>query len=387
MFSWRGQFSPELVERLLAANAARGGTVLDPFVGSGTTLHEAARQHLPSIGFDVNPAAIVMANAARFSNLTSAERDSELTQFLSWIDRLWPMPLLIGASGPQDASTASARHKLTRWLESIPLDSPASILVSNLIVQLDGELHRGHDDVPEATIWTRANELRKTIQALPFTTAQCIVAQGDARLLPLGAHTVDYVLTSPPYINVFNYHQHYRTASELMGWDVLRVARSEFGSNRKNRGNRFLTVVEYAIDMASALREMHRVLKPSGIASLVVGRESNVRGTSFANARIVTALATSGGWFRLDRRQERRFKNKFGEWIYEDVIHLSPRPSAHVQAVEVGRSIGFAALCAARTYVDAEARPDLERAIAGVGVVNGSPHYALPQLAEGPPSG
>ena len=47
---WAGQFSPQLVERLLAAYAPRNGVVLDPFVGSGTSLLEAARLDLRNLG-------------------------------------------------------------------------------------------------------------------------------------------------------------------------------------------------------------------------------------------------------------------------------------------------------------------------------------------------
>ena len=43
LLPWNGQFSPQLVEGLLRAHAHRGAMVLDPFVGGGTSLVEAAR--------------------------------------------------------------------------------------------------------------------------------------------------------------------------------------------------------------------------------------------------------------------------------------------------------------------------------------------------------
>ncbi|MEP9412025.1 MAG: hypothetical protein HRF42_11640 [Candidatus Brocadia sp.] len=62
----------------------------------------------------------------------------------------------------------------------------------------------------------------------------------DARL----AHerlrdSADLIITIPPYINVFNYHRNYRSIMDILGFDILKVAASEIGSNRKNRGNRF----------------------------------------------------------------------------------------------------------------------------------------------------
>lgn len=60
-FSWTGQFSPQLVEALLEIYAPDSGVVLDPFVGSGTLLAETARIHLAARGYDVNPAAVTLA--------------------------------------------------------------------------------------------------------------------------------------------------------------------------------------------------------------------------------------------------------------------------------------------------------------------------------------
>lgn len=46
LYPWRGQFSPSLVDLLLEAYACDSAVVLDPFVGSGTTLFESARHGL-----------------------------------------------------------------------------------------------------------------------------------------------------------------------------------------------------------------------------------------------------------------------------------------------------------------------------------------------------
>ena len=57
IFAWRGQFSPQLVESLLAEYCPPGSVVVDPFAGSGTVLCEAARRSLPAFGFEINPSA------------------------------------------------------------------------------------------------------------------------------------------------------------------------------------------------------------------------------------------------------------------------------------------------------------------------------------------
>ena len=64
---------------------------------------------------------------------------------------------------------------------------------------------------------------------------------------------VDLVITSPPYINVFNYHQNYRAILEVLGFDLLKVAESEIGQPAKNRANRFRTVVQYTLNFDQIL--------------------------------------------------------------------------------------------------------------------------------------
>lgn len=71
LFPWRGQFSPQLIEALLENYAADDTMVLDPFMGSGTTLFETSRKSLPCLGLDVNPAAVEIARTVHFANLPS----------------------------------------------------------------------------------------------------------------------------------------------------------------------------------------------------------------------------------------------------------------------------------------------------------------------------
>ena len=67
---------PELVRRLILAGCPPGGTVLDPFVGSGTTMVVAEELGCTGIGIDINPEYLAIAHAnilrAR-DNLTAKE--------------------------------------------------------------------------------------------------------------------------------------------------------------------------------------------------------------------------------------------------------------------------------------------------------------------------
>ncbi len=162
---------------------------------------------------------------------------------------------------------------------------------------------------------------------------------------------------------------------ELIGWDLLRVAKSEIGSNRKHRGNRFLTVVQYALDMLQSLREMRRLVRPNGRIIIVVGRESNMRGIPFHNYQILAALAVGGAGLRLALRQERKFLNRFGETIYEDLLHFVPDETAQAESNDFARQLAIYFLEEGIRHATGEVREDVLSAIHNAPLVQSSPLF------------
>ncbi len=187
------------------------------------------------------------------------------------------------------------------------IDGEAVKIFESLIILLDVDHHAISHDFIQA----KFTELVDIIEKFPNSEKPIIACLSDARSLPLPDKTIDFVVTSPPYINVFNYHQNYRKSAEILGWDILKIAKSEIGSNRANRSNRFYTVVQYCLDMADTLKELSRVTKDNARIVLVVGHESNVLGVPFYNADIIEKIAVKTGFFRKTLRQKREFKNKF----------------------------------------------------------------------------
>jgi hypothetical protein len=202
------------------------------------------------------------------------------------------------------------------------LSDRAKILFNALVILLD----LANNSITNAFVQGKFQSLARLVDALPFSEKPIKADLQDARSMPLQDGEVDFILTSPPYINVFNYHQNYRRSAEVLGWDLLRVARSEIGSNRANRGNRFYTVVQYCVDMATALYEISRVLTGQGRALFVVGHESRVLGVPFYNARLIERIAVESSLFAVALRQRREFVNRFGESIREDILNLVRMP-------------------------------------------------------------
>ncbi len=368
LFPWNGQFSPQLIEQLLQTYVKPQGLVLDPFLGSGTVLYEAGRFNLPAFGSEINPAAFKMADTYSLINVPAGRRHRIIEKVSDFLTDLTPeaFPLFTAAMPARNCPLDEA---LVSQAASIP-DQHARTLIEALIVLLD----LGNRPLDHRTLNATWDKVRTIAASLPYSEAPIQLANCDARALPLPPERVDCVITSPPYINVFNYHQQYRKSVESLGCDLLEVARSEIGSNRKHRSNRFLTVIQYCIDMVDVFAELRRVCKPDARIIIVVGRESNVRKTVFYNAEIVAGLAVRCAGFDFRSRQERVFQNRFGEMIYEDILHFLVRP-LDSRSLEKPGIIAKETLIAALGRAPAESESDLRLALDQVGDVAPSPIY------------
>ena len=163
---------------------------------------------------------------------------------------------------------------------------------------------------------------------------------------------------------------------ELLDREPLRIARSEIGSNRKHRGNRFLTVIQYALDMSECFVEMHRTLKPGATAIVVVGRESRVRGVRFLNGALLAEVATQCAGFAIAQWEARSFTNRFGVVIVEDVLTLTPAraPLLPNARESIARAAAVARLSQGMS-ADPAVRQDIAEAIGNSHAVKQSPLY------------
>lgn len=367
IFAWRGQFSPQLVESLLAEYCPPDSVVVDPFAGSGTVLYEAARRSLSAFGFEINPSAWCFSKLYELSAASQEMRREVLLELQDQINREFPLALF---AEDRELGEEEVKEKVIRMSES--LSARAKIICNALIVLLDIYKNRISGDF----VQSRFGSLMSLIRRLPLADRPIKADLQDARALPLPDRSVDFAITSPPYINVFNYHQNYRRSVELLGWDLLRVARSEIGSNRANRANRFCTVVQYCIDMGDALQELARILRSDGRAILILGHQSKVLGTPFFNADIVARLAGESGMLGLALRQQRVFKNRYGEPIREDVLSL--RKEGHGNAVMptiLGRSVARDFLHSALQQVPEKNKALLIDAIDRIDRIDGTPIF------------
>ena len=373
MFNWRGQFTPQFVDYILEEFATEASAVVDPFCGSGTVLLEAASRDIPAYGIELNPAAYAMAKFSTLSVLSQKQRQTISSQVENHINAtsrdFGDLPLW--SPSPDFIEKATHLLDFARALFE-RCETKQQTLISTLIL-FEAESGRNGDLVP--TIKKAFKKLSKQLVELPILSVAPKVYLCDARLAKsVIPAECDILLTSPPYINVFNYHQNHRAIVELLGFDILSVAKSEIGSNRKNRGNRFRTVVQYALEIEQCLIAFNQILKNGGYAAMVVGRESNVRGIAFKNGAMVSRIAQEGSLFTLESSHERSFVNRFGVTIIEDILIF--RKTSNMSTSNVARAVACDALNRALKDAKRDVADDIQNALAEIDKIPASPLQA-----------
>jgi|TARA_R110001606_G_scaffold13122_1_gene57487 methylase of polypeptide subunit release factors len=348
---WRGQFSPQLIEYLLAKYCKKGDRILDPFCGSGTVLREAARGGFNALGIDVNPAAVCLAKVSELAGVEPERRWSLVDRIREFCRNLLLFSDDQGVVEAEKAANLFFSLQLDEQ-EKIALEGALLFLFSNSKSIAVSKVTKGVERYLSVAFDSHSSQ------------SQLKAKIGDARSVDEANNTFDYLVTSPPYINVFNYHQNYRPIIEALGHTPLTAAKSEIGANRKFRQNRYMTVVQYCMDIAQFFVEASRVLKDQAKITIVLGRESNIRSVSFKNSELINAIACEGMGYKLIEWNERKFMNRFGESIYEDVLTMIPQVYTLDKAVEIGRAVGRQALRNALEYCPVERGEEISEAIA-----------------------
>lgn len=357
-FNWKGQFTPEFIEYLLDCYANEDSVVADPFSGSGTVLAEAIKKGLTCVGFEINPSAYFMSKFYEYAMCTKEERNiifNDLTRFIaSYLDGIAESKMVY-VEGKDYRESYANLIEFSSYIAKY-IDKKMMPLMINILFLCEKDKRMTLSNA----IQKNMKYIKDLLLSLPYTSKSVMANLGDARNIGLNhQNNIDLIITSPPYINVFNYHQNYRGIIECFGYDILKVANSEIGSNRKHRSNRFKTVVQYAMDMGHTIYNASTALKVGGKMILVVGRESMVRKTPFYNSMIIKDIINLIPCLQIESINTRQFGNRYGELIDEDIIVVqkcSEDINIHINVFEY---VGLKHITNALSYADKSLELDL----------------------------
>ncbi len=339
LFRYPAKYLPQIARALLEVSARPGDRVLDPFMGSATTLLEAGAIGIHSVGLDLNPLAVVVARAktapispealkaAGTKALARAARagDPALPQFRNrdyWFPRksLVPLARLRGAI-EEEADPDFWSALLTVLLSIVKACSNASTYHYKLTRSREPEPVVGKDVF---ALFAKRLERAAARYGGACPTAATSPLYGDARHLPFADGSFDAVVTHPPYSISFDFVRSFKL---YLWWldatgNTVALDRSMVGNQRRNVGvaprlgipgiddrvteisakstRDGLAVAHFFKDMEESIVECRRVLRPGGIFSFYVG-DSQARWVMLDAPGNLSALAERAGFEPLAR--------------------------------------------------------------------------------------
>lgn len=371
---------PYVADEMLSGYLPGGGVVVDPFLGSGTALVEAARRGLPVFGSDVNPSILTLSRVYQLANLDGPTREDALSELSRQLTGA--MASFDAASAFDAASNSADRASLESALVDLWHRAPAG-LVRDLTAVFLGVCNFHRRSLSPQSVAQSWTYLVDTVRALPRSQQPVTVAHADARSLPLEADTVDLALTAPVHLGHYNYGGYYRRTAEALGWDVDYCLRHEIGNLGRSQFNIFRALVRYCLDMALALREMVRVVRPGGRIILVVGTRWSMLGdVRVANGDLLHRLGVRCLQLGLDRRDTRYIDTRDGREVPEEYLHFiaSSDGGDEGAVLEAARDLARSTLENLLPTAPADARPRIAEALAHADIMEPTPIYPTPTL-------
>ena len=331
-----GKFVPQLVEVLLDRYVPRGGSILDPFAGSGTTLVQSLESGYDATGLDVAAfnCLLMRVKTARYNEfvLESELRDAlaRLAAGDGSLQRLSPGPGYIGRwFAPQAAAELLAFRSLIEDYEHADVlrvvlarAARSARLTTHFDLDFPREPQREpywcHKHKRECRPVERAEHFirRYALDTLARIKAfarvrsrrDAEIVHGDARELGVGG-PYDALITSPPYPGLIDYHEQHRYAYELLGLDDRR----ELEVGAAAAGTSKAAIQAYADGIVGVLLNVREALRPRAPVAIVVNDRRELYPEILERAGL-------GLEERVVRHVNRRTGRRAGEYFEEILI-------------------------------------------------------------------
>lgn len=367
-------YSADLVGRALDEQLA-GGTVLDPFGGSGTTALAAAMMGRDSVFAEVNPYLAWVADVKINHSRQVAEdtTSSELRRLAVELNGKLPIadedhPLLVADRNRGYFPTGVGERVISvqafidatlrgsaREVARLALSS-ALIPASNMVRRTDLRRRVPSDPAPHGLLKTVAQHLRDFADDIDRHAHEIrgSVRQvaGDVRDPWIETPEVSLVVTSPPYLNGTNYCRNTKLELLTLGFienehqlSALRLSMISAGINNVSKRRAEAEAIEcvepvalqleevaydfriptlvrtYFSDMKGALSQVRRHAVSGAHMYFDIG-DSRYSGVHVPTHSILRQIAEMEGWYFLDEEVLRARRSYDGSKLTQVLMHF-----------------------------------------------------------------
>ncbi len=355
------KFVPLLVKKLIEEYTKKNDKVVDIFAGCGTTLVESKVHGRESIGVDVNPVAqlitqakitaippqeLQVASDILFERIR--EFDANIIYFLQkhpridyWFreeekNKIAFLYKIICESSESDLRTfylcalSNILKPCSRWLQSgtkPQIDPNRNDNISDPLKKFEFQVKQ---------MCKKNMDFYLKLAEKKYLTTKCEINNADARCTGIEESSVGAIITSPPYVTSYEYadiHQltgyWFDYISEISSFrkkfigtffsnnkdnDIKAPIAKSIVSKLEEKSGRFANEVsKYFNDMFDVSKEMNRILRPGGMACLVIGN-TKLKNVEITSAQVIAEMLFMNG-FEVSKVIKRQITNKLNPTI------------------------------------------------------------------------
>lgn len=327
-FPYPAKFPPEPIRDFLSKYSCVGDVILDPFCGSGTVLVEALLNRRNAYGIELNPVAALVSQAK--ATIYGSQHIQEAKQVLnelvnvaqrrdSWVEEtvshddipsykninLWFKPnMLQELTAIRKAFLMEGDYysetKNLLWMAFLKIIVPVS--------NQDGETRYAAIDKPELVNGYAISKMRETVasyiktlegSSLERMKDVCVHVEKSDADIGLGKvkdSSVDLAITSPPYINTFDYYLYHKHRIFWMNENPQEIRRREIGCHHRIDTMTYdKALAEYSTYMMSVLGKVFAKLKSGKRFVMLIG-DGIVKDKVVEADKLITELSAQVGF-------------------------------------------------------------------------------------------
>jgi len=300
---YQGKFIPQLVEYLLKKNKYDNkDVILDPFMGSGTTMVECKLRHIDSVGVEISEFNCLLARV-KTNNYNLKRLKDEINDFEKRVKQVDYSKIIKPSEYISTWFNIKAQKELLHMVNVLQENGYEHMDVLKVIVS---RIARSARLMPHYSLdWAKkpmtqpyychkhSRTCYPTENALKFLHRYCVdsfkriqkrheIEDSFDKFLDNGRNFEDIngIITSPPYIGIIDYHKQHRYAYELFGFKWKFV--DEIGPKSKGGGKEAQD--NYKKDMIKVFNNLHESIKDKATVNVVIGDRLNMYPEIFKTA-------------------------------------------------------------------------------------------------------
>lgn len=316
------KYTVEMLEYYITKYTKKNDFILDPFVGSGTTLLASRWLERTSVGFDINPVAYQISKVK--TNTYDNEDIKKITEFeqklkkffkniseekfeiinYDSINHWFRENVIIGLS--------AIRHCIREFNKEEKMIDLFYLVFSIVILPLSNQesdtrysaKDKGIISIDEVLnlYITKLKDVFNIAKLTDGLYSNTTVYLADSNLIDktLKKNSIDFLITSPPYPNTYDYYLYHKHRMLWLGYDFKPVMEKEIGSRREFSSLK-KEASKFTDDLYKIFKSANHSLKIGAHIVIIIG-DGKIAGEKYDSREHTLSIAKKLNWELIEER-------------------------------------------------------------------------------------